>query len=125
MKKIVLLGAMTFACIGVFAQTETTSPKNKKNDGQTTYDNKQSNGQPKTKSTSKNCSYIMENGKVMKYANGKKVTMEKDMTLKNGTVLMTDGTMKMKDGKTTKMKEGECMDTSGKMMSDKKSSAED
>ena len=41
--------------------------------------------------------------------------MEKDMTMKNGTKCMTNGECIMKDGKKMKMKEGDCMDMSGKM----------
>ena len=46
---------------------------------------------------------------------GKMMPMEKDMTMKNGTKCMTNGECVMKDGKKMKMKEGDCMDMSGKM----------
>ena len=41
--------------------------------------------------------------------------MEKDMTMKDGTVCMVNGECVMKDGKKMTMKEGECMDMNGKM----------
>jgi len=43
------------------------------------------------------------------------MTMDKDMTLSNGTKVMMDGTMKSKDGKTMMMKEGDIMYMNGEM----------
>jgi len=64
--------------------------------------------------TMKDCC-MMKDGKMMSVKNGKKMPMDKDMTMKNGTKCMTNGDCVMKDGKTMKMKEGECMDMSGKV----------
>ena len=41
--------------------------------------------------------------------------MNKEMTMSNGTTVMTDGMCKMQDGKTMTMKEGDMMDMNGKM----------
>ena len=60
----------------------------------------------------------MKDGKVEMVKGGKTTPMDKDMTLTNGDVIKTDGTMKMKNGKTMKLKEGDMvyMDgTRGKM----------
>ena len=71
---------------------------------------------------------MMQNGKMMVVKNGNMMPMEKDMTLRNGTKFMVDGTCMTKDGKKTMMKEGEMMDMDGKMMmvskKDKKSNKE-
>ena len=45
--------------------------------------------------------------------------MKNTMTMKNGTKCMTNGECKMKDGKKMMLKEGDCMEMSGKMCSDK------
>lgn len=58
---------------------------------------------------------MMKNGKMMCMKDGKTMPMDKDMTMENGTVCMTNGECVMKDGKKMKMKEGECMDMSGKI----------
>lgn len=42
--------------------------------------------------------------------------MDKDMTLANGSKVMMDGTVMMKNGKKMMMKDGMCMDMSGAMM---------
>jgi hypothetical protein len=69
----------------------------------------------------KSC-YVMEKGKVMSMKNGKEMAMSKNMMLSNGATIMTDGTVKMKDGTTTMLKEGQYVDMNGKigMMSDMK-----
>lgn len=59
---------------------------------------------------------MMLNGKMLVMKDGKTMPMEKEMTMKNGTKCMTDGTCIAKDGKRTMMKEGEMMDMDGKMM---------
>ena len=46
--------------------------------------------------------------------------LDKDMTMSNGTMVMMDGTVKMKDGKTMMMKEGDKMTMDGKMTKMKK-----
>ncbi len=46
--------------------------------------------------------------------------MDKNMTMKNGTMVMMDGSVKMKDGATMQMKDSDCIDMNGKMMLPKK-----
>ena len=58
---------------------------------------------------------MMKDGKMMHHKDGVTMPMEKDMTMKNGTVCMVNGECVMKDGKKMTMKEGECMDMNGKM----------
>ena len=58
---------------------------------------------------------MMKDSKMMCVKDGKIMPMEKDMTMKNGTKCMVNGECVMKDGTKMKMKEGDCMDMSGKM----------
>jgi len=39
--------------------------------------------------------------------------MAKTMTMKNGTMVMADGKVKMKNGKTMLLKNGQCVDMNG------------
>ncbi len=50
---------------------------------------------------------LMKNGKMYVLKNGEETLIEKEMTLKNGTILSPDGTCKMK--------EGQCCDMSGEI----------
>jgi hypothetical protein len=58
---------------------------------------------------------MMKDGKMMVMKDGKTMPMKKDMTMKNGTMVMTNGECTMKDGKKMMMKDGDCMEMSGKM----------
>ncbi len=71
--------------------------------------------QTKTKSAMMKDHVMMEGGKMMEMKDGKTMLMEKNMTMKNGTKVMTTGECTMKDGKTMMMKDGECMEMTGKM----------
>ena len=72
------------------------------------------NTSAQTTSKTKECC-MMKDGKMMHHKNGVTLPMDKDMTMKNGTVCMVNGECVMKDGKKMTMKEGECMDINGKM----------
>ena len=58
---------------------------------------------------------MMKDSKMMVMKDGKTMMMDQDMTMKNGTMVMKDGTVKTKDGKTSMMKEGDSMDMNGKV----------
>jgi hypothetical protein len=58
---------------------------------------------------------MMEDGKTMMMKDGKTMPMDQDMTLKNGTMVMTDGTIKWKNGKTMKLKNNQCIYMNGKV----------
>lgn len=64
---------------------------------------------------------MMKEGKMMMMKDGKTMMMDKDMTLDNGTMVMTDGTVKMKDGSTKMLENGQTvyMDGTMGMMGDK------
>ncbi|MGA2091013.1 MAG: DUF6799 domain-containing protein [Endomicrobiales bacterium] len=56
---------------------------------------------------------MMKNSKMYVVIDGIKNTLDSDMTLLNGTVMMKDGTYRLEDGTIMKMKEGEKMDMDG------------
>ena len=58
---------------------------------------------------------MMMDGKMQMMKKGEKMSMDKDMVLSNGTTVMTDGTMKTKNGETMTMKEGDVIYMNGKM----------
>ncbi|MEO8770701.1 MAG: DUF6799 domain-containing protein [Ferruginibacter sp.] len=50
---------------------------------------------------------LMQDGKMMQMKDGLSKPIEKDVTLKNGTIVMKDGTVKTKNGKTIVLKDGD------------------
>lgn len=62
---------------------------------------------------------LMKDGKVMLIKDGKMVMMYEDMTMANGTVVSSDGTIKTKDGKTRMLLNGDIIDMKGKITSKK------
>ena len=65
---------------------------------------------------------MMDNGKMTIMKNGKMMDMNEDMTLRNGTVVMKDGSVKMKNGKSMTLKDGDCVWMNG-MVTHKKAGA--
>jgi len=63
---------------------------------------------------------MMQNGKMVMVKDGNTMPINKDMTMKNGTILMTNGKYKMKNGTAMMMKEGDMMDMNGGMITTKK-----
>jgi hypothetical protein len=60
---------------------------------------------------------MMKDGKMMMMMDGKASgPMDHDITMSDGTKVMKDGMVKMKDGKEMHMKEGQIMMMDGKMM---------
>ena len=60
---------------------------------------------------------MMKDGKMMMMMDGKATgPMEHEMTMSDGSKVMTDGMVKMKDGKEMHMKDGMMMMMDGKMM---------
>lgn len=62
---------------------------------------------------------MMKDGKMMLIRDGKMVMMYEDMTLANGCIVSSDGTLKTKDGKTRMLLNGDVIDMKGKMTSKK------
>jgi len=129
MKNSILIAALITVCTVSFAQTDsmrnrTDSTRNRVGnnnsnaDNRSKYDNhNQYNADRKyQKSDSANydCAITMTNGKLMKVTAGKTTAMDKEMVMRNGTVVGIDGTVRTKDGEIIKMNEGDCLDRSGK-----------
>ncbi len=77
------------------------------------------NAQKVKKSTMMKDCCMMKDGKMMVMIDGKTMPMDKEMTMKNGTICMPNGEYTMKDGTKMMMKNGDCMEMSGKMCMDK------
>lgn len=67
----------------------------------------------------------MKDGKMMVKNGLKWDDMDKEIRMKDGTVIMTNGTVKMKDGTTKTMKEGEEMNFGHKMKKTTKKAKEE
>lgn len=93
MKKIISLG-LTMAFVSLTLSAQPTAAQ-----GKTTVSNM--------------ICYRMKNGKIYEVKNNKEVLVKKDVTLKNGTIVMPNGDYKLKDGKTMMLKNGECVDEEG------------
>jgi len=50
---------------------------------------------------------IMKDGKMLLMKNGQAIPLTQDLVLANGTIITAVGTVKMKDGTTTTLKEGD------------------
>lgn len=57
--------------------------------------------------------YTMKDGKMYHMSGDKEMLLEKEITLKNGDIVMPDGIVKMKDGKEMQLKNEECIDVKG------------
>jgi len=115
---IASLGLLSYSVVAQANNMRQDSAQNKmqyNKDEQNNRDN-QNKIQDEQMHHSKTDHMMMQNGKMVMMKDGKKMPMEKDITLKNGTKCMTDGTCIKKDGAKTKFKEGEMMDMNGKMV---------
>ncbi|HET8859337.1 DUF6799 domain-containing protein [Marivirga sp.] len=61
--------------------------------------------------------FMLQNGQLVMVINGEMTPLEKDTTLTNGTIVMTDGHYMKKNEQKMMFQEGEHMDMSGKMTS--------
>ena len=97
MKKVwVSLFAITLS-LGVFAQDSTN----------------QTNPTTSQQSVKSHDGVIMKDGKLLMVKNGQATQLTADLTLDNGTVVKSDGTVQAKDGTTTTLKEGDYVTMEG------------
>lgn len=108
MKNIILSIATVMITFGVYAQSESTSRLGN-----------QSNNKYYSDSESRNPpdGFMYQNGKLLMVKNGDITQVEKDTTLSNGTIIMSDGHYMKKDEVKMMFKEGEHMDMSGEITS--------
>ena len=59
---------------------------------------------------------MMQNGKMIMMRNGKMTVLQNYTNLNNGTRAMRDGSIIKKDGTTTTLQEGECVNMAGEVM---------
>jgi hypothetical protein len=108
MKKLIAFLAISLIGTGAFAQMDSMNNK-----------------MGHMKSMKEKNGVMMKDGKMMVMKDNQMMPMTSDMTMSNGTMVMTDGTVKMKSGKTMTLKNGECVYMNGKVgtmmkMGDKK-----
>lgn len=107
MEKVCLLFFAILINAGIYAQSG--SPSKEMNPAQP--DNIAS-----AENTSLPDGYLKKDGKMIIVENGKSGLMEKDITLANGTVIMSTGSYTKKDGENILFKDGEKMDTQGNLI---------
>lgn len=61
---------------------------------------------------------ILLNEKIYHYQKDGVTVLTKDLTLNNGTIVKPDGKLKLKNGKSAKLQDGECIGMSGKRYKD-------
>lgn len=115
MKKVILASTLSVICLSSFAQTDSSRKNNNMNPNQN--QNKNPGGtQYQQNNTNNECTVRMDNGKVMLLVDGREVTVDKDTTLTNGTIVKKNGRVKIKEGKTVTLKDGDCIDDAGNMV---------
>jgi hypothetical protein len=97
MKKLIALIVVVFFTTAGFAQENKMETK------------------PETKTSTKSAHecYMMKEGAVYHCTGDNQSMMKTDATLKNGTVITRDGTVRMKDGSTQKLENGQCVSLMG------------
>ncbi len=125
MKKLIFVLAAFTLIVGAYAQTDSTNRKmnpadiTNPNDGlhQNRMDKNQNHKmQNNPVDKSQPDGVMMQNGKMVMLKNGKTTNLDHDLTLSNGTKIMSDGTYIKKDGTKMKIKEGQYMDMSGNII---------
>jgi hypothetical protein len=99
MKKILMIMAAVAFSFASIAQNSTSGKMETKKE---------------TKKASPRC-FEMKNGKIMQMKEGSTTEILGETTLENGAVLTKDGVIKMPDGSTRQVKEGECVNMDGKI----------
>jgi hypothetical protein len=65
----------------------------------------------------KNEHLVMKDGKMCHNMNGKEMQMQDQITLHNGTVMHSNGSYQLKNGKLGQLRNGQCMDMNGRKYS--------
>ena len=104
MKKIFFTIAAIIITCGVFAQNDSVNKK--VNPGKTTAQKqyRHPNG------------YMMKDGKLMMVKEGNMTLVQKDITLSNGTLIMSDGNYMEKGKSKMKLNDGDHIDMNGNMV---------
>lgn len=110
-KKALLVIVVVTMSAGAYAQTNSPDSNNKHRDQHKTTMDK--NHQQYPNNYKHPDGYMLQNGKMVLYKNGKITSIDKDVTLPDGTVIMKNGSYKQKDGSNNLFKEGDHIDMMG------------
>ncbi|MBE0663126.1 MAG: hypothetical protein IH597_11745 [Bacteroidales bacterium] len=114
MKKIIFVLAAIAITVGAYAQTDST---NRKMSPREPVNNHHQSMQNNPVNASHPDGVLMQNGKLMRVQNGKMTILhDNDMTMSNGTRIMSDGYYIQKDGTKLMIKEGQHMDMAGNLI---------
>ena len=118
MKKLLSIAIACLFAISTQAQNTpaNTSPSSAKTTPAQTSPTNAKQAQQATPAKASHDQVMMRDGKLWVSKDGKTVPMTSDMTMSNGTKLMTDGSYTTKDGKKMKMKNGDSMNMDGQVM---------
>jgi hypothetical protein len=117
MKKLFLTLTAALMATSIYSQSDSTNKMNHE------VDNRKMENQDRTQTGVKSTPNLvmMHDGKMVMVHDGKLTNIDHDMTMSNGTKVMSDGTVIKKDGSKTVFKDGERMDMTGNMMRAEKS----
>ena len=113
MKKLILVFVAIAITAGAYAQSDSTNKKMSPRDM-----NNNQIQKVQDNPVDKSCpdGVMMQNGKMMMVKNGQTTILDHDMTMTNGTKIMSDGTCIKRDSTKMMMQEGQHMDMSGNMI---------
>lgn len=107
MKKILLAIAAIIITAGAYAQTDSTDRKWSQSDNKQ-YSDAENKNHPD--------GFMYKDGKMLMVKSEKTTRVENDVTLTNGTVIMSNGNYIKKGGTKMMLKEGEYVDMSGNVV---------
>lgn len=104
MKKILLAIAAIIITVGGYAQSDQKQPTSQDTTAYQKSNKKHADG------------FMMKNGKMMCVKDQKMTLLKNDTTLRNGTIVMSNGNYLKKGGTKIMLKEGQHMDLTGKII---------
>lgn len=113
MKKVIFISVALCFSMCLFAQTDLTNKKMQHIDDKKRQMTREGNYQTASKSFPDGV--MMKNGKLMMVKNGKKTLMDHEMSMNNGTKVLSNGMIMKKDGTKMMMKEGQYMNMAGNL----------
>lgn len=113
MKKVIFISVALCFSMCLFAQTDLTNKKMQDIDDKKRQMTREGNYQTVSKSFPDGV--MMKNGKLMMVKNGKKSLMDHEMSMNNGTKVLSNGMIMKKDGTKMMMKEGQYMNMAGNL----------
>lgn len=112
MKKLILAFAAIAISVGAYAQADSTYRQMNQREFER-HQNQRMQNNPVDKSIPDGV--MMKEGKILMVKNGEVTTLDHDMTMTNGTKVVTDGNYTSNNGTTMKLREGQHIDMDGKL----------